>query len=222
MQNRAYSMLEVKAFDDATRTFSGIATTPTVDRVGDIIDPLGVKFTNPLPFLWQHNHDQPVGQVNFDKPTPNGIKFTAKLVHPDEVESPTLKDLLQLAWDSIKTKLVRATSIGFRPLEYSFMDGGGIHFHQSEVYELSGVTIPANSDALISGVKSLYGATDLDIVRAIDAEARHAAGVPEPEIPAPPADVAATGKNVRVVKLEDPAGVSATPFIIREIKRNPR
>ena len=83
MQNRAYSMLEVKAFDDATRTFSGIATTPTVDRVGDIIDPLGVKFTNPLPFLWQHNHDQPVGQVNFDKPTPNGIKFTAKLVHPD-------------------------------------------------------------------------------------------------------------------------------------------
>jgi HK97 family phage prohead protease len=207
MQNRAYSVLEVRAFDDKARKFSGVATTPTVDRVGDIIDPLGVKFQNPLPFLWQHNHDQPVGTVNFDKPTAKGINFDAQLVHPDEVESQTLKDLLQLAWDSIKTKLVRATSIGFRPIEYSFMDNGGIHFTETEVYELSGVTIPANSDALISTIKSL------------DAAARRAAGVPDPEIPSPP-EPAAIGKSCRVVRLNDPAGVSAPPFIINTIKRN--
>lgn len=205
MQNRAYSMLEVRAFDDASRKFSGIATTPTVDRVGDIIDPMGVKFQNPLPFLWQHNHDQPVGKVNFDKPSPKGIKFDAELVHPDSVESASLKDLLQLAWDSIKTGLVRATSIGFRPIEYSFMDSGGINYIETEVYELSGVTIPANSDALISTIKSL------------DAAARHAAGVAEPEIPSLP-EPAAIGKSCRVVRLNDPPA-SGPPFVIREIRR---
>jgi hypothetical protein len=45
--------------------------------------------------------------------------------------------------------------------------------------------VPANADAaLISGVKSLYGVTDIDIVKALDAEARREHGVPDPEIPA--------------------------------------
>src|SRR5690606_23631006 len=44
MQNRAYSVLEVKSVDEGRRVIRGIATTPTVDRVGDIIDPMGVKF----------------------------------------------------------------------------------------------------------------------------------------------------------------------------------
>ena len=51
---RAYAVLTVKAVGDDERITSGTATTPTPDRVGDIIEPLGVKFTNPLPLLWQH------------------------------------------------------------------------------------------------------------------------------------------------------------------------
>lgn len=206
MQNRAYSVLTVKAVDDAARTITGIATTPSVDRVGDIIEPLGVKFTNPLAFLWQHDHDKPVGTCEFGKPSATGIPFTAKLIHPDDVESPTLKDRLQEAWDSIKAGLVRAVSIGFRPIEYAFMDGGGIRFIESEVFELSAVTIPANADAVITAVKS------------IDRTLRQKAGVAEPEIPVPPA-AAASGKSVRVVKLDDPARDRAPPFVIRKIKR---
>jgi hypothetical protein len=67
-------------------------------------------------------------------------------------------------------------------------------------------------------VKSLYGATDNDIIKAVDTELRHEAGVPDPEIPAPPKDDAATGKSVRVVKLDEPARDRA-PFVVREIKR---
>lgn len=204
MQNRAYSVLNVKSIDEEDRVIRGIATTPSVDRVGDIIDPMGVKFQNPLAFLWQHQHDKPIGSVKFDKPTKDGITFEATIAKSDE--PGTLKDRLDEAWQSIKAGLVRAVSIGFRPIEYSFMDNGGIRFSETEVYELSAVTIPANADALITTIKS------------IDAAARKAAGVPDPEIPANP-EPAATGKKARVVKLDAPARDRAPPFVIREIKR---
>lgn len=204
MQNRAYSILEVKGVDEKARVIRGIATTPSVDRVGDIIDPLGVKFANPLAFLWQHDHSQPIGTVKFDKPTKDGITFEAEIASTDE--PGTLKDRLDEAWQSIKMGLVRAVSIGFRPIEYSFMENGGIRFSESEVYELSAVTIPANADALISTVKSL------------DAAARKAAGVADPETPPSP-EPASSGKSARVVKLDQPARERVAPFVIREIKR---
>lgn len=216
MQNRAYAKLEIKAVDEAKRVITGVATTPSVDRVGDIIDPLGVEFENPLPFLWMHDHSSPVGECRFSKPTKAGIAFEAEFVHPDTVESATLKDRLQLAWDSVKTGLVRAVSVGFRPLEWAFIDGGGIRYDKSEVYELSGVVVPANADALISGVKSLCGVTDIDIIKAVDTEARLEHGIPDPEIPQPQ-EPAASGKKARVVKLEQPARVGAKPFVIRKI-----
>lgn len=206
MQNRAYSGLTIKSVDEEKRIVRGIATTPEVDRVGDIVDPLGVKFKNPMAFLWQHRHDKPIGTVKFTNATEKGIDFEAEITHPDQVDSASLKERLQEAWDSIKTGLVRAVSIGFRPIEYSFMDNGGIRFSETEVYELSAVTIPANSGALISAVKS------------IDAALRKEAGVPEPEIPQEEAP-AAIGKSVRVVKLNNPARDRAKPFVIREIKR---
>lgn len=61
-----------------------------------------------------------------------------------------------MAWQSVKAKLVRGVSIGFRPIEYSYMDTGGIHFTASEIYELSLVTIPANASATIQTIKA-YG-----------------------------------------------------------------
>lgn len=219
MQNRAYSILEVKSVDDDRRMIAGVATTPTVDRMQDIIEPLGARFQNPLPFLWQHQHDQPVGHTKFGRPAKDGIPFETSFVHPDDVKSETLKDRLQLAWDSVKTKLVRAVSIGFRPIEYAFMDNGGIRYSEIEIYELSAVTIPANAEALINEIKSFHGDDGfMRVVKALDAEMRREAGIPEPEIPANP-EPAATGKKARVVKLDNPARAGAKPFVIREIKR---
>ena len=45
------------------------------------------------------------------------------------------------------------------------------------------------------------------------------AGVPDPEIPAPPESAATGEKKVRVVKLDEPARDRAKPFVIRSIKR---
>lgn len=150
---RAYSVLEVKAYDDEKREITGWATTPETDRMGDIVEPLGAKFAEEVPLLWQHQHGSPVGTVKFGKPTKAGIPFRASIA---KIEAPgVLKDLLEMAWQSVVAKLVRGVSIGFRALEYSFMDGGGIRFTAVEIYELSLVTIPANASATIQTIKAM-------------------------------------------------------------------
>lgn len=209
MHNRAYSMLEAKAFDAEKRTFKGWATTPAADRVSDVINPLGAKFTNPLVLLHQHNHDAPIGTVTFGKPTAKGIEFEA---HIPEIEEPgPLKDRVDTAWGEIRHGLVRAVSIGFRPLKYAYMEDGGIDFQEIEIFELSSVSIPANAEAVITAVKSL------DHKLMADAGIK-SASEPDP-IPDEPVDGAATGKADRVVKLDAPARDRAPPFVIREIKR---
>jgi hypothetical protein len=62
--DRAYALLEIKALDQSSRTFSGIASTPELDRVGDMVDPAGVTFRNPLPLLFHHDPKQPIGRVS--------------------------------------------------------------------------------------------------------------------------------------------------------------
>lgn len=154
--DRAYSLLQITkaADDDGERVIEGIATTPEPDRVGDIVEPLGAKFANPLPLLWQHRHDSPVGQATFGKPTKAGIPFKARIAKVDEPGA--LKDMLDLAWQSVKAGLVRAVSIGFRSLEHAYIEGtGGIRFISTEILELSLVTVPANASATIQTVKAM-------------------------------------------------------------------
>lgn len=150
--NRAYSLLEIKSVDSDQRVLSGIATTPEPDRVGDIVDPLGAKFADEIPLLWQHQHDKPVGFAKFGKATKAGIPFTASL--PAIAEAGPLKDLVDMAWQAVKAKLVRGVSIGFRALGYEPLESGGLRFTNSEIYELSLVTIPANASATIQAVKA--------------------------------------------------------------------
>ncbi len=150
---RAYSILTVKAVNEDQRLIEGMATTPTPDRVGDIVQPMGAKFKLPLPLLWQHNSREPVGWVEFAKATETGIPVRARLAM---LEDPgELKDSIDKAWQSVKAGLVRGLSIGFNELKYAFMENGGIEFQEWEWLELSLVTIPANQDATISAIKSL-------------------------------------------------------------------
>lgn len=150
--HRGHAVLEIKAVKEDERIISGIATTPTPDRVGDVVEPLGVQFKNPVPLLWQHNSREPVGQAKLSKPTKDGISFEARI--PKLAEPGRLKDRLDEVWQSIKIGLVKGVSIGFRSLEMSFMKDGGVHFLESEILELSLVTIPANADATIEQVKA--------------------------------------------------------------------
>lgn len=152
-EKHAFSLMKIKAVNEDKREITGIASSPEMDRDGDIIDPRGAKFKLPIPLLWQHDHKQPIGQVTEANITDKGIEIKANLI---KIDSPTqLSARLEEAWQSIKTGLVKGLSIGFKPLEYVFIESG-VRFSAWEWYELSAVTIPANADANIQTVKSFY------------------------------------------------------------------
>jgi len=156
MLHRAYSLLEVKSIDDEQRVITGIATTPTPDRYGDVVEPKGAEFQLPIPLLWQHRSSEPIGEVFEAKVTPAGIEIKARFVRIDE--PGTLKERLDEAWQSVKHKLVRGLSIGFSSIEYSVLETGGLRFLKWSWLELSAVTIPANSEASIATIRSLASA----------------------------------------------------------------
>jgi HK97 family phage prohead protease len=151
---RAYAVLEVKSVDEDKRIITGIATTPSVDRQDDIVESDGAEFKLPLPLLWQHNSNQPIGHVIRAKVTKDGIEVTAQFVKSDE--PGTLKDRLDEAWQSVKLGLVRGLSIGFKAVETARIEGTyGVRFLKWLWLELSAVTIPANQDATITSIKSI-------------------------------------------------------------------
>lgn len=159
MNNRAWSVLEIKSVDDEQRVITGIATTPGTDRMGDIVEPMGARFAKEIPLLWQHQHDKPVGYAELGKATKSGIPFKAHIANL--AEAGPLKDLLDMAWQSVKSKLVRGVSIGFKAIKYDIMSEGGIRFTDTEIYELSLVTVPANAQATITTIKHFDGGRTL-------------------------------------------------------------
>lgn len=154
MLNRAYSLLTVKAVDEEARIITGMATTPTPDRLEDVVEPEGAQFKLPMPLLWQHDSKQPIGHVTNATISKDGIEIVAKLVRI--AEPGRLKDRLDEAWQSLKLGLVSGLSIGFKAIERAFIEKtDGIRFIKWDWLELSAVTIPANAEATIATVKSI-------------------------------------------------------------------
>ena len=153
---RAYSLLKATKANEQQRVIEGMATTPTPDRVDDVVEPMGAKFKNPMPLLFHHDHSKPVGTVEFGKPTKSGIPFKAKINEPKADYPPALTERLQEAWVSVRDRLIAGVSIGFRNLKSEPIDGSfGVRFLEWEGLELSLVTVPANAEASIQTVKSI-------------------------------------------------------------------
>src|SRR5262245_21868934 len=179
MLKRAYAVLEIKSVDAEQRIITGIASTPEPDRLGDVMLPKGAKFTLPMPFLWQHKQDQPIGEVFEAVAKTDGIHIKARVANV-ETEGP-LKDRIDMAWQSIVEKLVRGLSIGWMPIKQVYDKvRGGFDYAEWSWYELSAVTIPMNASATIQSVKSF------------DTDA--ASGVP----PSKPAGASASTRTVTV------------------------
>lgn len=151
--NRACTLMTVKSVDEDKRIIVGIASTPSPDRDGDIMEPGGARFGSENPFLWQHDRSQPIGNCSAKKVN-DGLQITAQLVKPTPDMPSQLIARLDEAWASIKSGLVKGLSIGFKPIKYAFLDAGGIHFLEWELLEVSAVTIPANAECSITTVKS--------------------------------------------------------------------
>jgi HK97 family phage prohead protease len=147
--SRAYSVLNWKAVDQEKRIIEGIASTPTPDRMQDVIELDGMSFSLPMPFLYQHQSRQPIGKVVTAKKTKSGLEIKAQLA------GPGVAPFIDEAWNLINAGLVPGLSIGFRSIEEAYnRETGGFHFIKTELYEISAVTIPANAECTIQNVKS--------------------------------------------------------------------
>jgi len=154
MLNKAYSLLEIKSIDQAQRIVEGIASTPSLDRGGDIMESKGAQFKLPMPFLWFHNAQAPIGEVFAAEVRPDGIHIKARV---SKVTTPgRLKSLVDDAWAAFTASppLVRGLSIGWKPIEFVPVAGSKAVRHLKWFWgELSAVTIPMNVEANITAVK---------------------------------------------------------------------
>lgn len=158
MLKRAWSTIEFKAVDEDKRIIEGIASTPATDRYEDVVEPEGAQYKLPLPFLWQHQHGNPIGWVEDVKTSAAGIRVRVRLAAAGVTEE------IDKAWSLIKAGLVRGLSIGFTPIESAHINGTyGYHFTKWDWLELSAVTVPANAEATITSIKSI----DQDHLRAV-------------------------------------------------------
>lgn len=153
--NRAYAIIDIKSIDESNgkRILRGIASTPSPDRMDDVVLPEGAKFKLPIPLLWQHNSSQPIGHVIEATVTKAGIEIVAEI-------ATGVTQYIEEAWALLKARLVRGLSIGFRGLKWSDIAGTwGVEYSEWEWLELSAVTIPANAEASILSVKKFdFGA----------------------------------------------------------------
>lgn len=150
-KTKSWSTFEIKSVDESERIIQGVASTPSTDRVGDIVEPLGAQYRLPLVVLAGHDSTRPVGSVIAARPDSSGIPCTLQIAKIDE--PGILKDRLDEIWQSVKLKLIRGLSIGFVPLE-STPTKTGLRYTRWSWLELSLVCIPCNEQATIVSVKS--------------------------------------------------------------------
>jgi hypothetical protein len=154
VQNRAWSTLDIKSVNREQRIIEGIASTPTPDGSGHIMEPSGAVFKLPVPLLWFHNAKDPIGEVFEANVRPEGIFIKARV---SRVSAPgRLKTLVDEAWAAFTAEppLVRGLSIGWNELESEPVKGTTFQRFTKWFWgELSAVTIPMNMETSILSVK---------------------------------------------------------------------
>ncbi|MBK8772627.1 MAG: HK97 family phage prohead protease [Rhizobiales bacterium] len=152
-----------KAFDLAPMADGWImASTPAVDRDADRVMPLGIDCTNyrknPV-LIFGHNYSEPwciIGKAGDITADESGLRILPELRDPASQNDPM--HIVKALWEQ---GLLRAASIGFRPVTMQKNAFGGNDILTSELLEVSIVPIPANQDALRLAVKALPPEDDM-------------------------------------------------------------
>ena len=159
MNNKAFSLFSTKSLnEDESGDFivEGIASTPNLDSDNDSLNSLGASFRSlPFPFILNHDHKNPVGQVVEAVPTNKGIKVKIRI--PYVKEEGLLKTATDYAIHAIKYNVISGLSIGFsaNKSDAKVNSKGGLDINKYEIYELSLTALQANSTAFITAFKSL-------------------------------------------------------------------
>lgn len=153
--------IETKIFGSDDGTIQGLAWKfGTPDRIGDWIEPGAFKGAKlPMPMLFGHDMNDPVGTWDIAEEKADGLHITGKLLVDD---LPRAREVRAL----VKSGAVRGISIGFITKQANSRSGGGRTIKSLELLEASLVTIPMHADAKVVSAKSAVQA--LQLVAAIN------------------------------------------------------
>jgi HK97 family phage prohead protease len=160
-----YAVIPCEAKEVEDRTLEITGSTETQDRAGDIIRQEGWDLKNykknPV-FMWAHDYKlPPIGRATkvwIDKAS-KALKFHIEFASPD-IKYPESMPSADTIYRLYKSGFMKATSVGFRPLDWEGKSGdddmpkySGNVFTKQELWELSACAIPANPDALSEAVR---------------------------------------------------------------------
>ena len=142
---------EVRQVENMPRTLQFVFSDSTVDRMGDTIAADGWEtadfLKNPVA-LWAHDSSSPpIGRAS-----DLGVEGS-RLLGNIEFVGPETYAFGDTIYRLLLGRFLRAVSVGFLPLEYSFIEndptrGFGIDFKRQTLLEISVVPVPANANAL--------------------------------------------------------------------------
>ena len=166
----------VEKYDDKTRQIKGYASVfGVVDSDKDSIKrgsfnrtlkSWGPEGANRIKLVSQHDISRPVARIDVLREDEKGLYMEAAFgTHTDG------DDHYKMAKEGILTEF----SIGFVPVQSEENTKGGYDITEIKLYEVSMVTIAANEEAKVTGVKSENIDTVLSLVSKskIDAETKH-------------------------------------------------
>ncbi len=130
-------------------TFEGVYTSTKEDRDADILEAAGCSVDEKMPLLWQHDSTSPIG-AHLGVVAQDKNKVLGKCGIADTVLGRDAAYLAEL--DCLRL------SQGFRPTEFEPItqkDGGhevvtGFHVLKYEMMEISLVSVPSNTDAILT------------------------------------------------------------------------
>lgn len=140
--------LEIKSIDDKG-TFEGIASKYDVlDLQGDIVRKGAFTKTlnesKEIPILWEHNSEEVIGLGTLTD-TADGLLLKAQLDMDDPLAVKAHRKLIK--------GMKRGLSIGFSTVKDAVQKGAR-EILEAKLWEVSIVTFPANTSAVVTGVKS--------------------------------------------------------------------
>ena len=163
MSKNFFLSTEFKALvsEDGDTYITGLASTPDVDRTGDIIETnawmkggLDNYRKNPV-ILFNHSYAKPIGKAVEIHPDPDGLRIKAKI-------SKAAGEILDL----IKDGVLGAFSVGFRIKDADYMpETDGFRVKDAELFEISVVSVPANQSAVFSLSKSFDSSEDYQLFK---------------------------------------------------------
>lgn len=152
--DRVYIETKIAATDDGT--VEGLAWKfAQPDRIGDVIvKGAFVGATVPLPMLFGHDQNDPVGTWDIAEERADGLHLKGRLLIEDVARAREVRAL-------VRSGAVRGISIGFRTLKSANRPRGGRTISQLELLEASLVTIPMHPGARVTSAKTAVKALTL-------------------------------------------------------------